>query len=344
MDKDWSELLKQLLEKQSLTQTQAEDLMRGWLKEEISPTLSGAILTAIQAKGVSAEELAGMATILQNQSLQSERISYSEAVIDTCGTGGDGASTFNISTAVAFVACAAGVKVAKHGNRSASSKVGSADVLEYLGIQLNVPDSLSKEALSAVGITFLFAPGWHPAMKSVAPIRKELKIRTIFNLLGPLVNPLYPTGQVIGVYDSQFINPMAEALKLLGVKKAMVLHGREKLDEAGLGDITDLAVLHDDIVTATTINPQELNLSPEPLSALKGGNVEENARILTNVLQGKGTKAQTTVVALNASLALQVAGVIPLGQHLQGIKKSLDIIASGKAWDKLTELVSFYQL
>lgn len=343
MDKDWSNLLKQLLEKQSLTQGQAEDLMRGWLEEEISPLLSGAILTAIQAKGVCAEELAGMAKILQNQSLQSEKIHYSEAVIDTCGTGGDGASTFNISTAVAFVASAAGVKVAKHGNRSASSKVGSADVLEYLGVKLNVPDSVSKEALSAVGITFLFAPGWHPAMKSVASFRKELKIRTIFNLLGPLVNPLYPTGQVIGVYDSQFIKPMVEALKLLGIKKGIVLHGREKLDEAGLGDITDLGIFHDGDVTMTTINPQELNLSPQPLSALKGGNLQENAQILTNVLQGKGTKAQTDVVALNASLALQVAGVIPFGQHRQGIDRCRDILASGRAWDKLTELVNFYQ-
>lgn len=342
MEKDWSELLKQLLEKQSLTQAQAEDLMRGWLKEEISPALSGAILTAIQAKGVCAEELAGMASILQNQSLQSEKISYSEAVIDTCGTGGDGASTFNISTAVAFVASAGGVKVAKHGNRSASSKVGSADVLEYLGVKLNVPDTLSKEALSTVGITFLFAPGWHPAMKSVAPIRKELKIRTIFNLLGPLVNPLYPTGQIIGVYDSKFIKPVVEALHLLGVKNGIVLHGREKLDEAGLGDITDLAVLSKGEISTTTINPQELNLSSESLSALKGGNVEENAQILTNVLQGKGTKAQTDVVALNASLALQVAGVIPFGQHLQGIERCRDIIASGKAWDKLMELVNFY--
>lgn len=343
MDKDWSDLLKQLLEKQSLTETQAGELMTGWLKEEISPALSGAILTAIQAKGVCAEELAGMARILQNQSLQSEKIDYSEAVIDTCGTGGDGASTFNISTAVAFVASAAGVKVAKHGNRSASSKVGSADVLEYLGIKLNVSDKIAKEALSEVGITFLFAPGWHPAMKSVAPIRKELKIRTIFNLLGPLVNPLYPTGQVIGVYDSQFINPVAEALKLLSINRGVVLHGREKLDEAGLGDITDIALLNEGEITTTTINPQELNLHHESLAALKGGNVEENATILRSVLQGKGTKAQTEVVALNASLALQVAGLIPFGKHLQGIEKCLDIIACGKPWDKLTELVNFYK-
>jgi anthranilate phosphoribosyltransferase len=344
MSTDWSNLLTQLLDKQSLTQAQAAELMQGWLKEEISPALSGAILTAIQAKGVSATELAGMAKVLQSQSLNSENVSHAYPVIDTCGTGGDGSSTFNISTAVAFVAAAAGVKVAKHGNRSASSKVGSADVLEYLGIKLNAEETLYKQALNEVGITFLFAPGWHPAMKAVAPIRKELKIRTIFNLLGPLVNPLRPTGQVIGVYDAQFIEPMAQALQYLSLEKAIVLHGRERLDEAGLGDITDLALLNDGNITVTTLNPQELNLTPAPLSALKGGNVEENAEILTNVLQGKGTKPQSEAVILNASLALQVSGLIPMGDRHQAIEKSREILASGAAWDKLMELVKFFRV
>jgi anthranilate phosphoribosyltransferase len=307
--------------------------------------LSGAILTAIQGKGVCATELAGMAQVLlQSQSGNLESLSRPYPVIDTCGTGGDGSSTFNISTAVAFVAAAAGIKVAKHGNRSASSKVGSADVLEYLGIKLNAEENRYKQALNEVGITFLFAPGWHPAMKAVAPIRKELKIRTIFNLLGPLVNPLRPTGQVIGVYDSQFIAPMVKALQYLSVEKAMVLHGRERLDEAGLGDITDLALLNDGNITITTLNPQELNLTSATLSALKGGNVEKNAEILTNVLQGKGTKPQSEAVILNASLALQVSGLIPMGEHDRGITKCREILASGAAWDKLTTLVKFFNL
>ena len=233
-----TELLQQLLDRQSLSQERAAALMTGWLEETIPPVMSGAILAAIQAKGVSADELAGMARVLKNQSLQNKAIAHAVPVIDTCGTGGDGASTFNISTAVAFVAAAAGVKVAKHGNRSASSKVGSADVLEYLGIQLTAASERVQAALDEVGITFLFAPGWHPAMKSVVPIRKTLKIRTVFNLLGPLVNPLCPTGQVIGVYDPIFIDSMAEALNKLGIDKAIVLHGREKLDEACLGDMT----------------------------------------------------------------------------------------------------------
>ncbi len=343
MTKDWSSLLTQLLDKQSLTEAQAGELMSGWLKEQISPALSGAILTAIQAKGVSANELAGMAKVLKSQSVQSQTLSHSFPVIDTCGTGGDGSSTFNISTAVAFVAAAAEVKVAKHGNRSASSKVGSADVLEYLGIKLNATESLYQQALNEVGITFLFAPGWHPAMKAIAPIRKELKIRTIFNLLGPLVNPLNPTGQVIGVYDPCFIKPIAEALQSLSIEKAIVLHGREKLDEAGLSDATDLAMLDNDNLMITSLNPQELGLVSAPLSALKGGNVEENAEILTAVLQGKGSQAQTDVVALNSALALQVAGVIPLGEHQRGVEITREIISNGKAWHKLKQLVNFFR-
>jgi anthranilate phosphoribosyltransferase len=338
---DWSALLQQLLDKQSLSITQAEDLMTGWLNQQIPPELSGAILAAIQAKGVSANELTGMAQVLQSQSLQSETVTHSTPVIDTCGTGGDGASTFNISTATAFVAAAAGIKVAKHGNRSASSKVGSADVLEYLGVNLSADEQKCRSALDEVGITFLFAPGWHPALKAVASVRKTLKVRTIFNLLGPLVNPLRPTGQVIGVYDPQFLESMAQALNFLGIRKAIVLHGREKLDEAGLGDSTDLALLDNHQVTQTSINPEDLGLQKVSLSALKGGNVEENAEILRNVLQGKGTQAQIDAVALNASLALQIGELIPLGEHVQGVQKAREIIMSGTPWDKLTQLVKY---
>ncbi len=244
---------------------------------------------------------------------------------------------------MAFVASAGGLKVAKHGNRSASSKVGSADVLEYLGVKLNGYDAQYRQALEEVGITFLFAPGWHPAMKSVAPIRKELKIRTIFNLLGPLVNPLRPTGQVIGVYDPKFIEPMAQALQSLGVEKAIVLHGREKLDEAGLGDITDLAMLNKDNIKLITINPDELGLTKVPLSGLKGGDLAENAEILTNVLQGKGTQAQTDAVIINSALALQVGEMVEWGDMKAGINKAREIITSGSAWDKLQELVKFFQ-
>ncbi|NET38056.1 MAG: anthranilate phosphoribosyltransferase, partial [Cyanothece sp. SIO1E1] len=260
---DWSALLQQLLDGRSLSTIQAADLMNGWLTESVPPILSGAILAAIQAKGVSAAELAGMAQVLQSQAVDSnlDRMNLPTPRIDTCGTGGDGASTFNISTAVAFVAAAAGIAVAKHGNRSASSKVGSADVLEALGVNLGASPDKVRAALSEVGITFLFARGWHPAMKAVAPLRSALKVRTIFNLLGPLVNPLSPTGQVIGVFDAKILATMAQALNQLGIEQAIVLHGREKLDEAGLADLSDLALLKDGQVQMMTLDPEALGLT-----------------------------------------------------------------------------------
>lgn len=353
-EQDWSILLQQLLDRHSLTLDQAASLMQGWLTESISPVLSGAILAAIQAKGVSAQELAGMAQVLQSQSLGEafDQAPLPAPLIDTCGTGGDGAQTFNISTAVAFVAAAAGIAVAKHGNRSASSKVGSADVLEALGVNLGASADKVHAALHEVGITFLFAPGWHPAMKYVAPLRKALKVRTVFNLLGPLVNPLRPTGQVIGVCDPTLVEAIAHALNQLGIPKAIVLHGREKLDEAGLADVTDLAVLSDGQVQFLTLDPQEIGLTPATTAELRGGEVEYNAEILRAVLQGRGTQAQQNVVALNAALALQVGGAIPTANpttniiepqelYTAGVSLAKEILESGAAWNKLEQLVEF---
>lgn len=346
---DWSALLQQIIDKASLRAEQAEALMQGWLAEAIDPILSGAILAAIQAKGVSGDELAGMARVLQAQSLGGGEVDVGlpTPLIDTCGTGGDGSHTFNISTAVAFVAAAAGVAVAKHGNRSASSKVGSADVLEALGVNLGADPAQVRAAVKEVGITFLFARGWHPAMKAVAPLRSTLKVRTVFNLLGPLVNPLRPTGQVIGVFDPSVIEPMAIALQQLGLPRAIVLHGRERLDEAGLGDSTDMTVLTDGQRQTLLLNPQAFNLTPADKAALRGGEIEENAAILRLVLQGQGTAAQRDVVALNGALALYVAGVAQ-GDSVEaaiaaGITQAQDILASGAAWEKLEALVNFLQ-
>ena len=346
---DWSALLQQIIDKQSLATPQAEALMRGWLQEEISPTLSGAFLAAIQAKGVSADELAGMARVLQAQSLGGAAADADLPTprIDTCGTGGDGSHTFNISTTVAFVAAAAGVAVAKHGNRSASSKVGSADVLEALGVDLSVPPEQAKAALKEVGITFLFARGWHPAMKAVAPLRSTLKVRTVFNLLGPLVNPLRPTGQVIGVFDPSVLTPMAAALNQLELPLAIVLHGRERLDEAGLGDRTDLALLENGVVRDKVWPPRDVGLIEADKSALRGGELDENATIMQALLQGQGTQAQQDVVALNAALALKVAGLTKgdsfEAEVANGIEQARSLLQSGTAWDKLESLVAFFK-
>lgn len=346
----WSDLLKQLLERRSLSISQAADLMQGWLTDAIPPVLSGAILVAIESKGVSAEELIGMVQVLHAQSLRpalTPGITDPFPLIDTCGTGGDGASTFNISTAVAFVAAAAGIQVAKHGNRSASSKAGSADVLEALGINLNASSEKVQAAVREVGITFLYAPGWHPALQAVASTRKALKIRTIFNLLGPLVNPLQPTGQVVGVCNPALVETFARVLCQLGIYRAIALNGREKLDEAGLADLTDLAVVSDQQVCLLELNPQELGLTPAPTEALRGGKVHENAEILRAVLQGQGTQAQQDVVALNAALALFVGEAIP-GEAdspdtlAQGVALAKDILQSGEPWRKLEQLAGFF--
>ncbi len=336
----WPTFLQQLLDRQSLTNDQATDLMTGLLNEEIPAPLATAILIALQMKGVCADELAGMARVLRSQSLhQTTFDDLPTPRIDTCGTGGDGASTFNISTAVAFTAAATGLAVVKHGSRSASSKVGSADVLEGLGVNLGADASKIRAAVNAVGVTFLFAPGWHPAMKAVAPLRQMLKVRTIFNLMGPLVNPLQPTGQVIGVFGPEVLEAMAEALNQLGIGRAIVLHGREKLDEVGLGDLTDLAILQNGQVNMSTIDPQELGLTKAPIAALKGGDLNENMAILTAVLQGKGTQAQTDAVALNTAMALQVGEQVP--DVAAGLALAQDALKSGAAWDKLEALVKF---
>jgi anthranilate phosphoribosyltransferase len=348
MEQNWSQLLKQLIDRQNLANEQATALMQGWLEGAIAPELSGAILTALQFKGVEASELAAMAQVLQSQSEGQKFnqqfgniVDRSLPLIDTCGTGGDGASTFNISTSVAFVVAAAGIPVAKHGNRAVSSKSGSADVLEAIGIHLAAPIEKIYEALPAVGITFLFAPNWHPAMKAVGAIRRSLGIRTIFNLIGPLVNPLHPTAQVLGVYNKGLTHTLAEALRLLDRQQAVVLHSREGMDEAGLGDLTDISFLQNGQVTEEAIAPQELGLAAYPIENLKGGNVQENAEILRSVLQGKGTQAQTDCVALNSGLALRIGGAASTWG--EGVTLASKIIASGAAWDKAEALVKFLQ-
>jgi anthranilate phosphoribosyltransferase len=348
---NWSALLQQLLDRQSLSVSQASDLMYGWLAEAIPPVISGAIVAAIQAKGVSSEELLGMVKVLYSQSLKAtlrDHVVGESGLVDTCGTGGDGASTFNISTAVAFVTAAAGVKVAKHGNRSASGKTGSADVLEALGLNLKASTKRTQEAVEEVGITFLFAPDWHPALKVIAPLRKTLKVRTIFNLLGPLINPLRPTGQVVGVNDPTVIETFAQVLHQLGTRRAIVLHGSEKLDEAGLADKTDLAVVSNQQMHLLVLDPKDLGLNPTPTSELRGGDVRENAEILKAVLQGKGTQAQRDVVTLNAALAIFVGEAVPeSGDYFDTFAKAVvfarEVLHSGLAWKKLEQLAQFLQ-
>jgi anthranilate phosphoribosyltransferase len=335
---DWTVLLRQIVAGESLEVEQASLLMQGWLAEAIDPLLSGAILVALNGKGFSGVELAGMARVLKSLS-SGTKLVHDYPLVDTCGTGGDGADTFNISTAVAFVVAAAGVKVAKHGGRSSSSRVGSADVLESMGVNFGADPARIRSAVQDVGVTFLFAPGWHPAMKAVAGMRKALKIRTVFNLLGPLVNPMNPTGQVIGVSDPKLLKPIAEALGLLGVDRGIVVYGREGLDEACLGDVNEFAVLRSGQVTLESQDPRGTGLATATVADLKGGDVAENAAILRSVLQGKGTSAQTDAVALNAALVLTVGEKVM--EVADGVALARSVMQSGAAWEKLEALVAY---
>tara|TARA_Y100001968_G_C19282859_1_gene680137 strand:- start:227 stop:1015 length:789 start_codon:yes stop_codon:yes gene_type:complete len=260
-------------------------------------------------------------------------------MVDTCGTGGDGADTFNISTAVCFVASACGATVAKHGNRSASGSVGSADVLEALGLSLNAPLERVINAINQVNVSFLFAPAWHSSLVNLAPLRKRLGIRTIFNLLGPLVNPLRPQSQVLGVASIDLLDPMAEALQALGLKRAVVVHGAGGLDEASLEGPNQIRFLDKGEVTSSILNATDFGLSNVANDLLKGSDLEGNKQILSSLLKGNATKAQTEVVALNNALVLWASG---LQDDLQlGVESSLRCIESGRPWTKLEDLRNF---
>ena len=331
-------LLESLLAANDLTKEQSNYLMNSWLENKIEPVQTGAFLAAFRAKGVSGDELSAMAKILQDASTTpSDLPSYD--LVDTCGTGGDGANTFNISTAVAFVSAALGVKIAKHGNRSASGKVGSADVLEELGLPLNVSSEKVVEALKNLGITFLFAPSWHPSLVNLAPLRKSLGVRTIFNLLGPLVNPLRPKSQVLGVAKANLLDPMSVALKGMGLKRAVVVHGAGGLDEASLAGANQFRFLDKDVIRSEIINPSDLGLTEISNESLKGDDLKTNSQILMSLLMGEGNKYHKEVVALNTALVLWVSGAED--DLSLGVKRSLDCLNTDKSWLLFKQLRDF---
>ncbi len=334
----FSLILESLLSANDLTDEQSKFLMNSWLKNTIEPVQTGAFLAAFRAKGISGNELSVMAKILQDASEKPSNIPAFD-LVDTCGTGGDGANTFNISTAVAFVSAALGVKIAKHGNRSASGKVGSADVLENLGLPLKSSSEKVVEALKTFGITFLFAPSWHPSLVNLAPLRKSLGVRTIFNLLGPLVNPFRPKFQVLGVANTKLLDPMSIALRGLGLKRAVVVHGAGGLDEASLAGPNQFRFLDNDSITSEIINPGDLALTEITNESLKGDDLETNTEILMSLLKGKGNKYHKEVVAFNTALVLWVSGA---EDNLSlGVQRSLDCLNSDKPWLLFMQLRDF---
>ena len=303
-----SSILETILKGNDLDENMSTTLMNGWLNDDISPVKSAAILAGLRCKRVTGIELASMANILLDACVLP--ISRPDLfLVDTCGTGGDGANTFNISTAVAFVASACGVNVSKHGNRSASGKVGSADVLFNLGINLNAPLEKVIKALDEIGITFLFAPAWHKSLGKLAPIRKDLGVRTVFNQLGPLVNPLRPNAQVLGVSSEDQLEPMALALQKLGMKRAIVIFGYGGLDEASLEGENKIIFLENGVLNSSIINFSDFKFNNISNNDLVVSGDLTNEEILISVLNGKGNKSHISVVAFNTALVLWASGI-----------------------------------
>lgn len=309
----------------------------------------GALLVGLQMKGETVDEIVGFAEAIRAAAtpliVRDSALDVSgterDALLDTCGTGGDASGTFNISTATALVVAGAGVKVAKHGNRSVTSKCGSADVVEALGVNINLPAERMAECLEKVGIAFLFAPAMHTAMKYVQPARRELKMRTVFNLLGPLTNPANASCQVVGVYTGQLVEKLAQALLQLGLKRALVVHGWDGLDEITISGPTKVAEVRDGKVTSYEISPEQFGLQRAPLSALEGGDAQVNAAIIRAILDGERSPKRD-VVLLNAAAALVAAGQAEtMGAAIPVAAYAID---SGQAKGRLRLLVEFTNL
>jgi anthranilate phosphoribosyltransferase len=329
------EAIAALVAGKSLTADEAAGVMGEIMQGEATPAQFGAFVTALRIKGETAEELTGLARMMRAKVIP---IAVPYPVVDTCGTGGDGSGTFNISTAAAIVAAAAGVKVAKHGNRAASSQCGSADVLESLGVIIDLAPERVKRCLDEVGICFMFAPLFHPAMKYAAAPRREVGIRTVFNVLGPLTNPAGAESQLLGVADAALLEKMALVLKGLGSVHALVVHGGDGLDEITVCGNTGVCELKDGEIVRYTIDPEDFGLAKAAPGSLKGGDAKENAALFRDVLAGTpGPKLDA--VLLNAAAVLYAGDKV--SDLKQGVALARETIFSGRATAKLQEFIEF---
>ncbi|MFC1925186.1 anthranilate phosphoribosyltransferase [Chloroflexota bacterium] len=332
------EAIAKLVEKKDITSKEAETVMQEIMSGETTPSQIGAFLVAIRMKGETPEEIAGCARVMRKHA--ASVVTKQKQVVDTCGTGGDSVSTFNISTAVAFVLAGAGLAVAKHGNRSVSSQCGSADVLEALGVKIELSPEGAARCLDEIGIGFLFAPRLHPAMKHAMPTRREIGIRTIFNILGPLANPASASIQLLGVYDPGLTETMARVLSLLGTKRALVVHGADGLDELSTTGANKITQLGNGEITTYNLDSKQLGLPSAVLADLKGGLPEENATIVKALLNSeKGAKRD--VVLLNAAAGFLAAEKV--ADFKEGINLAAETIDSGAALSKLEQLIELSQ-
>jgi anthranilate phosphoribosyltransferase len=337
---------------QSLTRAEAREVMMEVLAGNCTDAQISALLVSLRMKGETVEEIVGFAeairaaatplpiSLAENAAAGALDLSGTgrDALVDTCGTGGDASGTFNISTAAAFVTAGAGVRVAKHGNRSLSSKCGSADVMEALGVNIQLSPERAAQCLREIGICFLYAPDLHSSMKQVQKVRRELRLRTMFNLLGPLTNPAHASGQVVGVYALDMVEKLAEALSMLGLHRALVVHGLDGLDEITVTGPTRVAEARDGLVRTYEVDPEEFGMKRATLEDISGGDPRDNAAIVREVLSGKKSPRRD-VVLLNASAALVAAGRADnLAEAIPVAAQSID---SGAAAGKLDALVEF---
>jgi anthranilate phosphoribosyltransferase len=328
--------IKQLVDGRALARDAMYEVFGHVMDGRVTDVQKSAFLVALRMKGETPDEITGAALAMRERVTPLDVDDLRDSLVDTCGTGGDGCGTFNISTIAAIVAAGAGAKVAKHGNRAVSSSCGSADLLGALGVNLELDAARMSDVLRRAGIAFLFAPKLHPAMGAVAAVRRELGVRTIFNVLGPLTNPAFARRQVLGVYSERLVETVARVLAALGAVHALVVHSRDGLDEISISAPTLVCEVRDGELHTYEITPEELDLRTLPIEDVAGGDVEQNARIARAVLAGE-RGARHDIVIANAGAALYVAGLAP--SIREGVALAHDSIASGRALEKLADLV-----
>jgi anthranilate phosphoribosyltransferase len=332
----YKDLLERVIRKEDLTEEEAAFIMEEIMNGLLTPAQISAFLVALRMKGESVDEITGFAKIMRRRVYTVE--SKHPVLVDTCGTGGDGAKTFNISTIAAFVVAGAGIPVVKHGNVAVSSLCGSADLLKGLGVKVDADRSFMEKALNEIGICFLFAPLYHHAMKHAALPRKEIGVRTVFNILGPLANPAKAQAQLLGVYKKELTEVMAHVLLKLGTKQAFVVHGKDGLDEVSTTGKTYVTHLKNGKIESFVITPEWLKVQKSSLDALKGGNLETNLKITRSILEGK-KGPQRDIVLVNAAFAIMAGKGAP--DLEKALKKAVESIDSGKAAQKLRALVEY---
>ncbi|MBK1681173.1 anthranilate phosphoribosyltransferase [Rhodocyclus tenuis] len=327
--------LTRVVEHREIFHDEMVALMRQIMSGEVSPVLIAAIIIGLRVKKETIGEIAAAASVMRELSTKVP-VADTTRLVDTCGTGGDGAHTFNISTAAMFVAAAGGARIAKHGGRSVSSSSGSADVLEALGANIMLTPEQVGECLQAVGVGFMFAPSHHSAMKHAGPVRRELGIRTIFNILGPLTNPATAPNQLLGVFHADLVGILVRVLQRLGSERALVVHGRDGLDEISISGETYVGELKDGRVSEYTVHPEHFNLAVHDPRVLRVGSVEESKNVLLAALENRPGPARD-IVALNAGASLYVTGVA--ASVADGVERAFELIASGAARQKLDDFV-----